>query len=125
MPDRETDDGQSPTTPARRGGRRAGAGRPRNAETAEAILDSTLAILDRVGYGGLRIDEVARQVGVAKTTVYRRWTSKPTLVAAAAERLYLSHVDVPDTGTLRADLLALLSNSYDVLVNGRGRILAR
>jgi AcrR family transcriptional regulator len=78
----------------------------------------------RVGYGRLRVDDVARDAGVAKSTIYRRWPSKAALVAAAVEELYLTRVRVPDTGTLRADLVELLSNSYDLLITGPGRVFA-
>ena len=57
-----------------------------------------------------------------RTTIYRRWPSKPALVAASVERLYLTHVALPDTGTLRTDLIALLTNSYQLLVLGPGRL---
>src|ERR671934_2008698 len=50
---------------------------------------------------------IAPRAGVGKATVYRRWSSKETLVAEALERL-MSAVPVPDTGTTRGDLVALL-----------------
>ena len=110
---------------SRRGGRRVGAGRPRRAETDGAVLDVTVELLTQVGYAGLRVDDVAQRTGIAKSTIYRRWPSKPAMVAAAVQRLYLEHVEVPDTGSLQADLVALLSNSYQVLVVGRGRVFTR
>jgi hypothetical protein len=43
-------------------------------------------------------------------------------VAAAVRELYLNRVDVPDTGSVRSDLLELLSNSYELLIAGPGRV---
>jgi AcrR family transcriptional regulator len=106
-----------------RGGRRDGAGRPRRPELDEEILDCTIELLGRVGYGELRVDDVADGAGVAKSTIYRRWPSKPMLVAAAVAQLYLGRVTVPNTGDLRRDLIALLDNSYDLLIAGPGRVL--
>ncbi len=105
-----------------RGGRREGAGRPRRQEADGEILDATIELLGRVGYGALRIDEIADRAGVAKSTLYRRWPSKASLVAAAVRELYLNRVDVPDTGSVRNDLLQLLSNSYQLLITGPGRV---
>ncbi len=56
-------------THSRRGGARAGAGRPRAAETDALILEVCLELLERHGYGGLSIDAVAAAAGVAKTTI--------------------------------------------------------
>jgi AcrR family transcriptional regulator len=117
--DGQSSDGRT----GRRGGRRDGAGRPRRPGLDEEILEATIGLLGRAGYGRLRVDEVAEQVGIAKSTIYRRWPSKAALVAAAIERLYLDEVSVPDTGDLRADLVALLDNSYDLVVTGPGRVL--
>src|SRR5687767_7075744 len=107
---------------AGRGGARPGAGRPRNAGVDGDLLDATIDLVRSVGYRGLRVDDVAARCGVAKSTIYRRWPSKAALVAAAVDRLYLGRVIVPDTGSLRSDLLELLGDSYDLLVAGPGRL---
>jgi AcrR family transcriptional regulator len=64
-----------PLSPAR--------GRPRDTEADARILASTFRQLVRVGYGGLSIESVAADAGVAKTTIYRRYPSKRDLVVAA------------------------------------------
>jgi AcrR family transcriptional regulator len=58
-------------------------GRPRDPGNDHAILSATFRQLIAVGYGGLSIEAVAAEAGVAKTTVYRRWPSKRDLVVAA------------------------------------------
>jgi AcrR family transcriptional regulator len=60
-----------------------GRGRPRREGADEEILGVVRALLDERGYRELTVDAVAEQAGVAKTTVYRRWSSKGALVAAA------------------------------------------
>jgi AcrR family transcriptional regulator len=93
---------------------------------AEArILDTTLAMLAESGYAALRLDELARRADVAKTTILRRWPSKAAVAAAAVERLALHTVDVPDAGTLRDDLRALLDNAVTTFSHGRGRFVPR
>ncbi|ABC81247.1 transcriptional regulator, TetR family [Anaeromyxobacter dehalogenans 2CP-C] len=71
------------------------------------VLDATLDLLARVGYARLTFDAVAERAGVSKTTVYRRWPSKPDLVRPALLRLVDVFPKARDTGTLRGDLVEL------------------
>ncbi len=86
---------------------------PRNARNHRSILDATMELLAEVGYGGLTMEGVAARAGVAKTTVYRWWPSKPALVVAAAEDL-AAQVRNPDSGNLRDDLVTLLRDVIKV-----------
>jgi AcrR family transcriptional regulator len=105
------------------GGARPGAGRPRRTDVDDAVLGATLELLARELGGEFTVDAVADLAGVAKTTIYRRWPTKNALIAAAIERLYLGHVEVPDEGSLARDLVTMLQTSYDVMVSGAGRVL--
>ena len=58
-------------------------GRPRNVSTDDAILEAAALRLSRDGYERTSIDLVARDAGVTRPTVYRRWPSKDELVIAA------------------------------------------
>ncbi|PID52969.1 MAG: TetR family transcriptional regulator [Micrococcales bacterium] len=49
-------------------------------EVEKRVLNAVFALLTEKGYSGLRIDDVARVSGAAKTTIYRRWSSLPHLV---------------------------------------------
>ena len=71
------------------------------------MLGATADLLAEVGYEELTFEAVARRAGVHKTTVYRRWPTKPDLVADAARERSVQLVEVPDTGSLRGDLTAL------------------
>ena len=86
-----------------------GARRPggRSARTRAAVLAATADLLAEVGYEALTFEAVARRAGVHKTTIYRRWPTKPDLVADAARERSEQLVAVPDTGSLRGDLTAL------------------
>lgn len=66
----------SPASPSPRG-------RPRDSAADERILATTFRQLVDVGYGGLSIESVAAEAGVAKTTIYRRYPTKRDLVIAA------------------------------------------
>jgi AcrR family transcriptional regulator len=88
---------------------KAGEQRPggRSARTRAAVLGATEDLLAEVGYEELTFEAVAQRAGVHKTTVYRRWPTKPDLVADAARERSLQQVELPDTGALLGDLTAL------------------
>lgn len=69
------------------------------------ILDATLHVLDEVGYDLLTMDAVATRAKASKATLYRRWKGKPELVVAAI-MAHKGDSTVPDTGSLRGDLMA-------------------
>jgi AcrR family transcriptional regulator len=77
-----------------------------SSDVEEAILRATLEILDEAGFEDLTVEAVAARAGAAKTAVYRRWPSKVPLVVEALTRA-LPVPEVPDTGDLRTDMIAL------------------
>ncbi|MBT2386747.1 TetR/AcrR family transcriptional regulator [Streptomyces sp. ISL-11] len=79
-------------------------GRPRSTEADRAILDATRAALVELGWGKLTMGDVAARAGVAKTTLYRRWAGKNELVTDAVAALFDEHLDLPDLGSLQADI---------------------
>ena len=105
---------------------RRDAGRPRGEPIAEAVLDQTIEELARVGVSQLNIDRIARSADVNKTSVYRRWPTREALIAAALERVLDDMtMQVPDTGSLRGDLLALGELVAAFLQQSAGRALAQ
>lgn len=84
---------------------RRGAGRPRDGAVDAALLGATQDLLAEVGYDRVSLDAVAGRAGTGKATIYRRWAGKTELVVAAVEQLYVAP-PVPETGSLREDLLA-------------------
>jgi len=88
---------------------RSGArGRPRSAEADRAILAATAGLLAERGLAAMSIEEVAARAGVGKTTIYRRWPSKGLLALDAFVISFRAEQPLPDTGTLRGDLIAAL-----------------
>ncbi|HWH26200.1 MAG TPA: TetR/AcrR family transcriptional regulator [Pseudolysinimonas sp.] len=86
-------------------------GRKRDHTRDAEILEATLDVLAETGYDGMTIEMVAARARAGKATVYRRWPSKPELVLDAVAGMKATAVDLdalPDTGTLRGDLLALI-----------------
>ena len=58
----------------------------RSERVVRDVLDASAKELARVGYAALRMDDVAAAAGVNKTTVYRRWPTKPTWSAPRSKR---------------------------------------
>ena len=88
--------------------------RPRVAGAREEeILAATVAQLLEVGYDRLTMDRVAEHAHASKATLYRRWSSKQSLVVDALTRTHRPSEDAgpPDTGSLRSDLLALFAGA--------------
>ncbi|MGW2512994.1 TetR/AcrR family transcriptional regulator [Streptomyces scopuliridis] len=78
-------------------------GRPRSAAADSAILEATLDALGELGWSKLTMGDVATRAGVAKTTLYRRWTAKSELVVDAVAVLF-DELELPDRGSLAADV---------------------
>ena len=105
-----------PTVRERTGGR--------SARVVEAVMTTTLELLGEVGFDALRIDEVAQRSGVNKTTIYRRWPTRESLVHEAL--MTLTDHPLPDrTGDLEHDLIVHFEASLAWLMTPLGRGIAR
>lgn len=83
-----------------------GRGRPRREGADEEILAVARELLRTLGYRDVTVDAVTERTGIAKTTIYRRWPTKPALIGAA---LAAEPIDAPPpAATLEDDLVALL-----------------
>lgn len=85
-------------------------GRKRDESRDPEILAATIDVLAEVGYDRMTVDMVAARAKAGKATLYRRWPSKADLVVDAVGCMGGGVArPLPDTGTLRGDLVALLS----------------
>jgi len=83
--------------------------RRRGAALEADLLDATWLELAETGYAGLTMEGVAARAHTGKQVLYRRWPSRAMLVIAAMRHRAGSIADAPpDTGELRADVLAVL-----------------
>jgi AcrR family transcriptional regulator len=87
-------------------------GRPRSEQTRDAILDAALAELEQRGYAALTIEGIAARAGAGKQTIYRWWPSKADVVLDAMMELAARRIKIPDKGSLEADLLSFLTDSF-------------
>jgi AcrR family transcriptional regulator len=88
---------------------RGTARRRRGAELEAALLQAAWDELTEVGYADFTLEGVAARAGTSRPVLARRWPGPAELVLAAfRHHAALAPLEVPDTGTLRGDVLALL-----------------
>ncbi|MCS5719192.1 TetR/AcrR family transcriptional regulator [Herbiconiux sp. CPCC 205763] len=86
-------------------------GRKRDHTRDPEILEAALDVLAEEGYDGMTIDMVAARAKAGKATLYRRWASKGELVVDAVACMKKNDLQpdrLPDTGTLRGDLVGMI-----------------
>ena len=83
--------------------------RRRGPALEDAILDAAWAELREHGYARLTMEGVAQRAGTSRPVLARRWPTRAQLVTATLRRHRpMLSGEVPDTGTLRGDVLAVL-----------------
>ncbi|MUL74803.1 TetR/AcrR family transcriptional regulator [Mycolicibacterium sp. CBMA 226] len=81
----------------------------RGMEREQAVLAATAELLVERGYAALTTDAVAARAGASKATIYRRWPNKAQLVRATLDAADAArNASIPDTGSLRGDLFAVM-----------------
>lgn len=88
---------------------RAARGRPRDPGVDAAIRAATVELLGERGYTGLTMDQVAARARVSKSSLYLRWPNKVALVADALQHRARAVPEIPDTGSLPADVRQFLA----------------
>jgi AcrR family transcriptional regulator len=88
--------------------------RRRGEELETALLDAAWDELVEVGFAKLTMESVAARARTGIAVLYRRWSSKDDLALAAISHYGVVHpIDVPDTGSLRGDMFAVLRSLND------------
>jgi AcrR family transcriptional regulator len=83
--------------------------RRRGAALEDALLQAAWDEVTAVGYANLTMEAVAERAGTSKAVIYRRWPNRAELVLAAMRRQVVPiREQIPDTGSLREDVLAVL-----------------
>jgi AcrR family transcriptional regulator len=86
--------------------------RRHGAELEQAILDAAWEQLIAEGYEHFTIDTVTARARTSKPVLYRRWKTREDLLRdTVRHRGAADPPPIPDTGTLRGDLLALLTHA--------------
>jgi TetR/AcrR family transcriptional regulator of autoinduction and epiphytic fitness len=82
---------------------------PRIERTRRLVLNATVALLAESGYAGATIEAVAARSGVAKSTIYRHWSSRAELINDAFHGLK-PPMPILTEGDLRDRLVAMLEH---------------
>ena len=86
--------------------------RRRGQELEDALLEAAYAELIEGGLAAFTVDGVATRARTSRPVLYRRWPTREELVIAAIRHHDEHHrPPVPDTGTLRGDLIAVLKGA--------------
>ncbi|MFG2672143.1 TetR/AcrR family transcriptional regulator [Streptomyces sp. NPDC048445] len=79
-----------------------------------ALLDAAWEELTARGYAAFTLEAVAKRAGTSTPVIYRRWANRAVMVEAAiAHTSSLRAIEVPDTGTLRGDLIAIMRTANE------------
>jgi AcrR family transcriptional regulator len=98
-------------------------GRPRCDVTRLAVLRAAYELLGEGGLGRFTIEGVAARSGVARTTIYRWWSSKGALAMEGFLEATAQDVHVPQTDSVSADLRATLRAFARIMGGTPGRII--
>ncbi len=87
------------------------------------ILQAAIAELALANAPGLTLERVAGRAGVTVEAVRQRWANSPELLAAALLDFAGRHLQVPDTGSFRDDLMAYAKDWAAMIDTPLGRRL--
>jgi AcrR family transcriptional regulator len=92
------------TTPDHRPLRRRVGGR--SAHVKDAVFNAALDLLREQGYESVSMGKISALSGVHETSLYRRWATKETILSEAILAFQKREtIPIPDTGSLRSDLI--------------------
>lgn len=90
--------------------------RPLSAEARQKILDAAADVLAEVGVESFTVDEVSRRSKVAKSTIYRHFSSTDELLLNALDCRIVA-LPTPNTGSLQTDLFAFLEAAKEFMAD--------
>ena len=96
----------------------------RSARIRAAVLDATVDALVAHGIDQVSIADIAAKAGVHETSIYRRWGTRETLIVDALFARTEHDLPIPDTGSLRGDLIAAIRSLVELLSSPIGALIA-
>ncbi|TXJ71615.1 TetR/AcrR family transcriptional regulator [Streptomyces lavendulae] len=88
--------------------------RRRGAELEKALLAAAWAVLREHGYAGFTLEAVAARAATSRPVIARRWATRNDLLRATITHAGMTRrTPMPDTGSLRGDLVAFLREVND------------
>ncbi len=80
-------------------------------------MQAALAELAEVGYMNVSMERIAARARTSKAALYRRWPDRAHLIVDSYVKFVVDDVDIPDTGSLRTDLMVLLRQLANVITS--------
>lgn len=97
----------------------------RSARVREAVLQAVLETIAEHGADAVTMNETARRAGVHATSIQRRWGTREKLILDALLAYSSEQLPIPDTGSLRDDLVAFAQSLAAYLATPLGQTLTR
>jgi AcrR family transcriptional regulator len=97
-------------------------GRPRSEKAKEAILASTLRLLERRPLRRISVETIAGEACVGKATIYKWWPSKAQLALEAFLASANLNVTIPDTGSAKRDFVEQVRSLIRFFLTKQGGI---
>jgi AcrR family transcriptional regulator len=91
-------------------------------ERLDELYQGTLALVMEHGFDRITMDQIAEATKSSKATLYRQWGSKSALVVEAIRCATVEDTPLPDTGSLRGDLLSVLGDRSRA-IDGDGELV--
>src|SRR5262245_2621246 len=98
-------------------------GRRRSEHVGQAVLEATRALIVESGYSGATIEAISARSGVAKTSIYRRWPNRATIVVDLLMRIATEAVPIPTGRDPRRALRAEMKGVAEVSDRLPGQLL--
>jgi AcrR family transcriptional regulator len=95
----------------------------RSARVHDSVLKSVFELIAEGGIENFSVTAVAARAGVHETSIYRRWPSHDVLINEACRRHMEDALPIPDTGSLRSDLIAFQRQARDMLASRQGKVI--
>ncbi len=100
-------------------------GRKRCPVAHQNILCATRSLLEEIGFADLTIEGIAERAGVGKTTIYRRWPNKSSIVLDAFIEAATKDIPFPDTGSVQEDLRLQMRRMVKLMNGTEGHTIAK
>jgi len=98
-------------------------GRQRSEESEEAILSAITELLKAKPLRDISIEEIAREAGVGKATIYKWWPSKAYIAFDAFSKKLTEMVPIRDTGSAERDFKEQLRSLFAFFDTPAGLVL--
>jgi TetR/AcrR family transcriptional regulator, regulator of autoinduction and epiphytic fitness len=90
---------------------------PRIERSRKVILAAALEELGEIGYGGFTIESVAARAGVGKSTIYRHWPDKLSLITDAFQTFHEDTLPDVESGSPRERVARVLGHVAEVVAS--------